>query len=350
MHKRQLLITGGTGFIGLNFLEYLSTSNLLDNYDKVYNIDKFGYATEHNIEKYKSIVKKIEKRVYFYSFIVTAEEFGEEFDGRFDNDVNPATFDILDFASESHVDNSINRPAVIYKENSKIPSDILAAFGDLKSINRYYHISTDEVYGDLPLELRGVTSTYFTTTSQYKPSNPYSASKVAQDAYLHAMSKTFKLPVSIIRMANQFGEWQHVEKMIPASIVRSLNGDPIKVYGNGNNCRQWTYVVDTVEIIGRILERNVDIIGCEQIFEVHHLGDIENLIDNNWLAGSLKNSLKRYDINTNIEYTEDRLGHDLMYALSVTPEVYKQYVTKFKYALDKTVDSYVERFKNGEFS
>jgi dTDP-glucose 4,6-dehydratase len=281
---------------------------------------------------------------------MTAEQFGNNFESIFDKSYDDGYFDILDFASESHVDNSIKNPAALYKENSKIPSDILAAFGNIKSINRYYHISTDEVYGDLPLELKGITSTYFTTSTQFKPSNPYSASKVAQDAYLHAMCRTFKLPVTIIRMANQFGEWQHPEKMIPASIIRAMNNEPLRIYGNGANCRQWTPVGQTVDIIGRILMRDSYIVPNEQSFEIFHLADMENLMDNNSLTWELKKSLKHHGRDPLIVYIEDRLGHDLMYALSVDDRIKMQYNRRFEYCLDQTVDAYVKRFNNGDFT
>lgn len=347
---RNLLITGGAGFIGFNFLQSFYSFGWWQKYDKVINLDKFGYATSYNNEAYEKLESDLQKVCDFKTYAMSAQVFGERYLGKFDKDFSYGSWDILDFASESHVDNSIKNPAELYKENSKIPSDILAAFSSLKSINRYYHISTDEVYGDLPIELRGVTSTYFTPTSQFKPSNPYSASKVAQDAYLHAMAKTFKLPVSFIRMANQFGPWQHPEKMIPASILRALRSESIKIYGNGKNCRQWTYVGDTVSVINRILTRDNIFVNKDELVETYHLADLENLMDNNGLAWEIKRSLIRYGITPNIEYIEDRLGHDMMYALSVPTNIAKQYIHNFRYTLDLTVDSYLERFRNGEFS
>jgi dTDP-glucose 4,6-dehydratase len=349
--KKALVVTGGAGFIGINFLEYLIKSCCINQYEKIFNIDKFGYATEYNKVHYENLNNILNKKDRpFITLKMSAEQFGNNFESIFDKSYSDGYFDILDFASESHVDNSIKNPAALYKENSKIPSDILAAFGNLKSINRYYHISTDEVYGDLPLELNGITSTYFTTSTQFKPSNPYSASKVAQDAYLHAMCRTFKLPVTIIRMANQFGEWQHPEKMIPASIIRAMNNESLSVYGNGKNCRQWTSVEKTVDVIGRILMRDSYIVNKEQSFEIFHLADMDNLMDNNALAWEIKRSLKRHNRDPLIEYIEDRLGHDLMYALSVDEPIKQLYNHNFQYSLDKTVDAYVQRFNNGDFT
>lgn len=347
---RNLLITGGAGFIGFNYLKYFYSLGWWQKYDKVVNLDKMGYATQYNLDEYAKLEVELKRVTNFQTLQMTAHDFGVTFAGSFDKDLSNGSWDILDFASESHVDNSIKNPAELYKENSRIPSDILAAFGSLKSIHRYYHISTDEVYGDLPIELRGVTSTYFTTTSQFKPSNPYSASKVAQDAYMHAIAKTFKLPVSFIRMANQFGPWQHPEKMVPASILRALRGESIKIYGKGKNCRQWTYVADTVSIINRVLNRDPIFVEKDELVETYHLADMENLMDNNSLAWEIKRSLLRYGITPNIEYIEDRLGHDMMYALSVPTNIAKQYIHNFRYTLDLTVDSYLERFRNGEFS
>jgi dTDP-glucose 4,6-dehydratase len=340
-----IVLTGCAGFIGLNYLKKVLSPSFLDGWDVIILIDKMGYATTYNKKEYRRLVEKFN--------LLSIEKNINDIDGM--NSVyNPTSpteesikWTVLDFASESHVDNSIRDPDSVYQENASLPSNLIKWLGGVKKIKNYIHISTDEVYGDISFENRG--KQFFKTTDQYKPSNPYSASKVAQDAYLHALHKTYGMPLTIIRMANQFGPWQHPEKMLPASILRALRGEKIKIYGEGKNCRQWTFVESTVGLIIQVVDSIVNIRNTE--YNVVHLADKNNLIDNNELIAKLEKLLKtKYGINPSYEYIEDRKGHDAVYALETESFVDKQYNYTFDYTLEKTVDYYVERFNNGDYN
>jgi dTDP-glucose 4,6-dehydratase len=332
---KSLVLTGCGGFIGYNFLKRFVDSGRVNDYKMVVSIDKMGYATLYNRENYEEIFLENDNMIGICANIVSLNSYAVE------KWLPKGTIvDVLDFASESHVDNSIDAPAEIFAENSLIPVILLQVLKDVE-IDTYWHISTDEVYGDLPLDVS--PEDWFDINHQYKPSNPYSASKVAQDAYLAAQAHTFGLNVKFIRMANQFGPNQHKEKMIPASILRALNGETIKVYGEGKNIRQWTYVEDTVKLIDNLLQHGTN-------DYITHLADPKNLFDNNFIANKIAESLKRHDVNAEIEYIKDRPGHDRAYALKVPMTVASSYTESFNESLDRTVDFYVEGFKDGKFS
>lgn len=331
---KTLILTGCAGFIGFNFLKHFIDDGGLGLYDRVISFDKMGYATVYNREDYEEICMEQPKVVGICANIVSLNKYAVE---KFLE--KGTVVDILDFASESHVDNSINAPSEIFTENSLIPVVLLRILEDVE-IDTYWHISTDEVYGDLPLDVS--QEDWFDVDCQYKPSNPYSASKVAQDAYLASLRHTFGMNVKFIRMANQFGPHQHIEKMIPSSIIRAMKGEKIKVYGEGANLRQWTYVSHTVELINNLLKYGTN-------DYITHLADPKNLFDNNFVANKIIESLKRHDVEAEIEYIEDRLGHDRAYALKVSQVVESTYVESFDESLDRTVDFYVEGFKNGKY-
>lgn len=347
--SKSLLLTGCAGFIGINFLQKFINNSLIGEYERVVFVDKLGYATEHTRDLYEYFTRGTP------TFNIPISELVNNVSAL--NDAllldNVDDVDILDFASESHVDNSIEKPYAIFEENSMLPAQILATI-PIDKVGTYFHISTDEVYGDLPLEYKNdPIMGAFTTESQYKPSNPYSASKVAQDAYLESMSRTFGLNVVLIRMANQFGPFQHKEKMIPFSIYRLLNNDTVKIYGDGSNCRQWTFVGDTVKIIADIIDWTKCVnpfVDDKKNFQVIHLADQNNLLDNNMIAKKLVQLLKPEikcsctKIWSNIEYINDRPGHDMMYCLSVESLVQRYYKTSFKDAMEETVEYYKELY------
>lgn len=356
-----LIITGSAGFIGFNMVKYLEA---IHQFDCVVSIDSMGYATTYNQKAYTEIFKN--KPNGNCGFTNKNFMYSDHRNFRCDCDINDVSkfkklcdieYDfwcgdwyILDFASSSHVDNSISNPSSIFTQNASIPANLLDFIGNdnWETIQHYYHISTDEVYGDIPLEHKNDKKRYFTPGSTLNPSNPYSASKVSQDMYLTSIHHTFGVPITILRMANQFGTYQHPEKMLPASILRALRGETIKIYGEGKNLRQWTFVEDTVKAINNVMNDYQRIHHYDP--PIIHLADDKNLMSNNDLVEKLVISLKRYNVEPKIEFVPDRLGHDEMYALKVLDEEQKFFTTPFDVALDKTVDSYVERFRNGEFA
>lgn len=298
--QNGLILTGAAGFIGINVLLKMN-KDFVSKYDVIYSIDKLGYATVYNRNLYTELcsslgIKRIDCDI---SQISNFHKFESNID-----------WDILDIASDSHVDNSIKNPSKMFEDNAVLPSRFLTGFNDLNSIRSYYHISTDEVYGDLPLNVK--SKDWFNIDSPFNPSNPYSAAKVSQDAYLMAMKRTFNLPVHIIRMANQFGNFQHPEKMLPASCLRAYKGESIKVYGTGENKRQWTPVDITATII-------LDQISQQRKFDVLHIANKNGLVSNNDIVDMI---VEVIDSNTGnapqIEYVADRLGHDLCYALKTS--------------------------------
>jgi dTDP-glucose 4,6-dehydratase len=338
--NKTLILTGCAGFIGFNFLKYFITQR--HTYKHIFSIDKLGYATELTKIHYFNLCEK--NSIVMFNDKVSTLHFDD--DPYFNSILDHSDcFDILDFASESHVDNSIDKPFVIFEENSMIPAFLIRTLG-IKKIERYYHISTDEVYGDLPLKYRGCDRLgCFRVNSPYRPSNPYSASKVAQDAYLEAMSRTFGLNVTLIRMANQYGPYQHYEKMIPISLQRAFNGKKIGIYGKGENCRQWTYVEDTVKIISDIVLKNI---FKKTAYHIIHIADRRTLMSNNEMVQTLCKVLKEFKLwhEPEYEYITDRPGHDMMYCLDVEQDVQDYYETRsFEDGLRSTIRFYLDRKK-----
>ena len=335
--KKTLVLTGCAGFIGINFLKEFISSERNKNYDYIFSVDKMGYATKYTSVEYKMICAEAD--------IITIDSPIAELTKEDFSRVNTVSkFDVLDFASESHVDNSIKNPYALYEENALLTAQLLNILGK-ENIDTFYHITTDEVYGDIELEHKGDPDLgSFKTNSPYKPSNPYSASKVAQDALLESMSRTFGMDVVLIRMANQFGPYQYVEKMLPISIQRAMAGEKIGIYGDGKNCRQWTFVEDTVRVINDVLVGKL--LDASKNFQVVHIADENNLFDNNELVKILIEELRNADIHTEIEYINDRPGHDMMYCLHVEPEVQDYYTTDFRDALRATIKYYLGIFNN----
>jgi dTDP-glucose 4,6-dehydratase len=321
--KYGLILTGCAGFIGINILFKLN-NDILKRYERVISIDKLGYATVYNRELYKELCNGLNIETLNINLLETSNhiKFSKEF-----------TWDIIDLASNSHVDKSIENPYSLYEENSLITSRFLSAFEDIKSIRVFYHISTDEVYGSLPLNAK--KSIWFKTNSLLKPSNPYAASKAAQDLFLLSMKHTFNLPVCIYRMANQIGNFQHPEKMIPASCLRAYRNESIKIYGNGKNMRQWTPVDITADII-------VNKLNNLETFDVLHIANKNGLYDNNYIIDCLKDTINQNTgLDPKIEYINDRKGHDLCYALTTTKEIDKYFSdVNIDYVLSSVAEFY----------
>lgn len=327
---KGLILTGCSGFIGFNWLKTaFIDKTLLSTYQVVVSVDKLGYAAEYNKELYKAVCKSLDI-VRVDANINDIDEMNSFYNPQSQTECSHV-WDVLDFASNSHVDNSIKDPYGLYTENASLPANLIKWIGSHKKINHYIHISTDEVYGDIEINEAKHKTNWFTPNSPIKPSNPYSASKVAQDAFLHSMWKTFGMRVSIIRMANQFGKYQHPEKMLPASILRAVKGETIKVYGTGDNMRQWTWVGDTVKIIKNILWSPL----ISENLEVYHISDERNLVSNNKIVELTTKSLEELKITAKKEYVQDRLGHDKAYALVTS-------ISNFEVSLEERIKELVK--------
>lgn len=336
----NLLITGACGFIGLNFLKHFVKQDYP--YDNVVCVDKMGYATKYNRQTASEIVNGNEKLSDIFCDLSNDDHVRKA-----RKQLPEGRWNIIDFASESHVDNSIKDPNAIYNENVRIPGGVINMVG-LENIERYIHISTDEVYGELdygtPRDL------WFTPRTSLNPNNPYSASKASQDCYLMAMKHTFGLPVKFIRLANQFGPHQHPEKMLPATVLRVFNGNSIKIYGEGLNIRQWTPVVDSVKILYDALVGKLE---QEFVNDILHISKLEGekgdvLYTNNEVVEMWEDIMKEIirERGTRLaiskEYIEDRKGHDKVYALESRCSVGNYFRETLKDRFEETIRWYVE--------
>lgn len=313
----QILVTGAAGFIGSNFVEYITKKH------PEYNIivlDKLTYAG--NMENLKKVYAKIKfEKGDICNFDLVSSIFDKyNIDG------------VIHFAAESHVDNSIKAPFIFTQTNVIGTHTLLEVakqkWGE-KSKNKFVHISTDEVYGTLGEE------GFFTEISPIKPNSPYSASKASSDLIALAYAETYKMNITVTNCSNNYGPYQHNEKLIPHMIKLAMNDEKLPVYGNGRNVRDWLYVEDHCEAIdlvysnGRAKER-YNIGGHNERRNI----DIVKLI--------LKKLGKSESL---ISYVEDRKGHDYRYAIDptkITNELGWIPKTKFEDGIVKTIDWYIE--------
>ena len=284
----KYLVTGGSGFIGSNFLHYVTKKYPLDEY---VCLDALTYAGNyHNIENLENLSN--------YKFVygdITNREFILELFQKEKFDV------VINFAAESHVDNSIKNPTIFLTTNIIGTQNLLEA--SLKNqIKRYHQISTDEVYGDLPLDRSDLL---FTENSPIKTSSPYSTSKASADLLVMAYYRTFGLPVTISRCSNNYGPYQFPEKLIPVVISKALNDEQIPVYGTGENIRDWIHVHDHNVGVDLIVRNG-------QVGEVYNLGGRSEKTNLELVKIILKELKKSEEL---ISFVEDRKGHDLRYAI-----------------------------------
>ena len=209
---------------------------------------------------------------------------------------------VVHFAAETHVDNSIHNPRAFIRTNVEVNGALLDLCLKYK-VKRFHYVSTDEVYGDLPLNRSDLL---FTEDSLIKPSSPYSASKAAGDLLTLAYGRTYGLPVSVTRCSNNYGRCQHEEKLIPHMIKKAINHEKLPVYGNGLNVRDWLHVWDHCSAIDMIIHNDATI---GEVYNVGGNNEIMNIAIVEMLCDILH---KSYD---NIEYVADRPGHDLRYAI-----------------------------------
>jgi dTDP-glucose 4,6-dehydratase len=279
----KIVITGGSGFIGTNLVNFLSEKKY-----KLLNIDKVGYASTP--EKFKIIKNK--KNYSFSKLDICKYQKLEVRLKKFKPDL------IINLAANSHVDKSITSPKKFYNENIFITQNILEWLRHNREV-KLIHISTDEVYGS-------IKKSFFNEKSILDPSSPYSASKASTDLLIKSYTKTYNLKSCILRFCNNFGPYQFTEKFIPTIISRIFENKSIPVYGKGKNVREWIHVDDTCRAIERfILKFKND--------EIYNIGS--NYCYNNITV--VKNILKMFSEKKSckIVYVRDRAAHDFRYAL-----------------------------------
>ena len=336
------LVTGGAGFIGSNFVEYIIKQN--SDY-KVLVLDKLTYAG--NKENLQEVIDQIK----FIQGDIKNKELVESIFEEYEIDY------VVNFAAESHVDNSIEEAGVFIETNVKGTQTLLEVAkeywqikqGAYKDKAKFIQISTDEVYGSLGEE------GYFDENSSLEPSSPYSASKASADLIAHSYYKTYEFPVIISRCSNNYGPKQHREKLIPLMIDHILAGEKLPLYGDGTNIRDWIYVKDHVRALKHIITQGkigeVYNIGANN--EQQNLDVVKGLIDiikelvirDNKYQKVLKTRIN--DINYSlIEFIKDRPGHDWRYAIDnskIKEELDWQPQISFYEGLKKTVKWYLEQ-------
>ncbi|MGN0766404.1 MAG: dTDP-glucose 4,6-dehydratase [Christensenellales bacterium] len=313
-----ILVTGGAGFIGSNFIYYE-----LDKYaeDKIVCIDALTYAG--NLETLEEALKN--ERFAFYR--------GDIADGEFVNGVFAKEHPdiVVNFAAESHVDRSIEAPDIFLRTNVIGTMTLLEACRKY-GIQRFHQVGTDEVYGDLPLDR---TDLFFTEETPIHTSSPYSASKAAADLLVLAYHRTYGLPVTISRCSNNYGPYHFPEKLIPLMISRALADESLPVYGSGENVRDWLYVKDHCSAIDLVMRKGRD-------GEVYNIGG-HNERTNLQVVKTILKELGKPE--TLITYVKDRPGHDMRYAIDPTKvrsELGWQPETSFDDGIKQTIRWYLD--------
>jgi dTDP-glucose 4,6-dehydratase len=342
----KILVTGGAGFIGTNFIRHALT---IRQDWQILNLDALTYAG--NLENFKDLPPALEERYRFIQGDIRDSAFlerlfnGEEIDG------------IVHFAAESHVDRSILGPDAFVETN------VVGSFHLLEASKKYWertgrpegfrflHVSTDEVYGSLGPE------GYFTEDTAYDPSSPYSASKAASDHFVKAYYRTYGLPTLITNCSNNYGPFQFPEKLIPLMILNIIEQKPLPVYGDGRNVRDWLYVIDHCEAIIRVLEKGVP----GETYNIGGGAERENIQIVYLLCDILDERLSRKGGSSSsslIRFVADRPGHDRRYAIDAS-KIHDRLGWKarhtFEGAIVSTVDWYlnnmewVNRVRSGEY-
>ncbi len=287
----KILVTGGAGFIGGNFVHHMV--NKYPDYEIV-NLDLLTYAG--NLETLKPVENKPNYK--FYKGDIADKEFIMDL-------FEKEKFDIVvNFAAESHVDRSITNPEIFVHSNVLGTVTLLDASRKY-GVKRYHQVSTDEVYGDLPLDRPDL---FFTETTPLHTSSPYSSSKASADLFVLAYHRTFGLPVTISRCSNNYGPYHFPEKLIPLMISRALANEELPVYGKGENVRDWLHVADHCQAIDLIIHNG-------RVGEVYNVGGHNERTN----LEVVKTILKALDKPESlIKYVTDRPGHDMRYAIDPT--------------------------------
>lgn len=314
----KLIVTGGAGFIGSNFIFYIM--NKYENY-KIICIDKLTYAG--NLKTLKT-VENNPNFIFIKEDICNREEIYKIFE-EYKPDI------VVNFAAESHVDRSIESPEEFLTTNilgTSVLMDACKKYG----IRRFHQVSTDEVYGDLPLDRPDLL---FTEETPINTSSPYSSSKAAADLLVSAYHRTYGLPVSISRCSNNYGPYQFPEKLIPLMIANALSDKDLPVYGEGLNVRDWLYVDDHCKAIDLIIHKG-------KVGEVYNIGGHNEMKNIDIVKLICKELNKSEDL---IKFVKDRKGHDMRYAIDPT-KIHNELgwfpETMFEDGIIKTINWYLE--------
>lgn len=325
---KKILITGGAGFIGSHVVRRFV--NEYPNY-QIYNLDVLTYAG--NLENLKDIENK--PNYTFVKIDITDEE-------KIQNLFQKEKFDaVIHLAAESHVDRSIKEPLAFAKTNILGTLNLLNAFKQLWFNNwegkRFYHVSTDEVYGTL-----GETG-LFTETTSYDPNSPYSASKASSDHFVRAYGETYKMPFVITNCSNNYGPNHFPEKLIPLFINNIINNIPLPVYGDGNYTRDWLYVLDHAIAIDTVFHNGEN----EETYNIGGFNEWKNIDLVKLLCKLMDDKLGRNKGESEklITFVKDRPGHDLRYAIDaskINKELGWKPTVTFEEGLAKTIDWYFD--------
>lgn len=317
----RLLVTGGAGFIGSNFIRYIAKEH--PTY-KVINYDLLTYAG--NLDNLRDVELNPN-----YKFIK-----GDIVDSKRVNEVIK-TFEIthiVNFAAESHVDRSIVGPQTFVNTNI-VGTQVLLDAALKHGVKKFHHVSTDEVFGELPLN----SEEKFSESTRYDPRSPYSASKAASDHLVRAYHTTYGLPVSITNTSNNYGPYQHPEKFLPRAITNLIDGKRIPIYGDGKYVRDWLHVDDHCRAIDMVMQKRK---GGEDYL----IGGLADDLDNLEVAKRLIKIFGEDD--KSIKFVKDRPGHDRRYAIDWT-KAKKDLGYKPKYNFEKWLAKTVEWYKDNEW-
>lgn len=339
---KNLLVTGGCGFIGSNFVRYLLEES--DFSGRIINVDKLTYAG--NPENLGDLPDRFSERYQFCHIDICNREALKEVFDNYEVDA------VAHFAAESHVDRSIAWP------DEFIQTNIIGTYNLLElsrqcgdRIELFHHVSTDEVYGSLGAE------GYFVETSPYQPNSPYSASKASSDHLVRAYSETFGLPVTISNCSNNYGPYHFPEKLIPLMVLNALEGRELPVYGDGKNVRDWLYVRDHCSAVWAIMTkgRKGEVYNVGGNSELQNIAVVKQIIA---LVDELAEPLADVKREGLITFVKDRPGHDRRYAIDsskLQQELGWQPEESFETGLRKTVKWYLEnlewvnRVRSGEY-
>jgi len=337
---KNILVTGGCGFIGANFIHYLLEES--DFTGRIINVDKLTYAG--NPENLTGIKERFSDKYVFVKADICDKETIEEIFDTYEID------SVCHFAAESHVDRSIVKPDAFIKTNIIGTFNLLeSARQRMKDFRLFHHISTDEVFGSLE-------DGHFTEETPYRPNSPYSASKAGSDHLVRAYHKTYGLPVTISNCSNNYGPYQFPEKLIPLMILNAIEEKPLPVYGDGLHVRDWLYVRDHCVAIWLIMKhgRTGETYNIGGNNEIKNIRVVELICD---ILDEIR-PRERGSYRELITFVKDRPGHDRRYAIDASKlmrELNWRPEESFETGLEKTVKWYlhnqewVRRVKSGEY-